>query len=215
MAERTNWLETDLVSRHLELAADEVGRSARANFADGMQASLHPDSTPESWPFYDSPLEVVWTIWWDAVCLSNGHADRLFHLDMQHEVQSGDRQFRIDFRVALIDSRLSEKLRSTGLLWPKIAVELDGHAFHEKTREQAAYRNMRDRYLQVDGWKVFHFSYSEMTESPVQRVLDVFNFAVATYNDLWEAVFKSERGARLSQATIDALEQMDGGPEQS
>lgn len=44
----------------------------------------------------------------------------------------------------------------------KIAIELDGHDFHERTREQAERDKSRDRLLQSDGWIVLRFAGSEI-----------------------------------------------------
>ena len=58
-----------------------------------------------------------------------------------------------------------------------IAVELDGHDFHEKTKAQVAYRNRRDRDLQSAGWTIFHFSGSELFREPCNCVREVMDFA--------------------------------------
>jgi very-short-patch-repair endonuclease len=51
--------------------------------------------------------------------------------------------------------------------WPrdervKIIVECDGHAFHEKTKEQAQHDKARDRELQAMGYRVLRFTGSEI-----------------------------------------------------
>jgi very-short-patch-repair endonuclease len=61
--------------------------------------------------------------------------------------------YRVDFMVAL---------RSLDLGTAFYAVELDGHEFHEKTKEQVARDKARDRYLQSRGIAVFRFSGSEI-----------------------------------------------------
>ena len=48
-----------------------------------------------------------------------------------------------------------------------IAIECDGHAFHEKTREQAARDKRRDRELLAAGFPVMRFSGSEIFNDPV------------------------------------------------
>jgi very-short-patch-repair endonuclease len=47
-----------------------------------------------------------------------------------------------------------------------IAIEIDGHEFHEKTKEQAARDKKRDRELQKLGIKVFRFTGSEVWKDP-------------------------------------------------
>jgi len=46
----------------------------------------------------------------------------------------------------------------------KIAVECDGHDFHEKTKEQAKRDKRRDRWLVVNDFYVFRYSGSEIYE---------------------------------------------------
>lgn len=48
----------------------------------------------------------------------------------------------------------------------RLVVEVDGHDFHEKTKEQAARDKRRDRELQQEGWSVFHFTGSEVWRDP-------------------------------------------------
>jgi very-short-patch-repair endonuclease len=60
--------------------------------------------------------------------------------------------YRVDFAVHAEEIRL--------------VVEVDGHEFHEKTKEQAARDKRRDRDLQQQGWAVFHFTGSEVWNDP-------------------------------------------------
>jgi len=69
-----------------------------------------------------------------------------YKLHSQYEVG----RYRLDF--ALIGPR-------------KIAIECDGHDFHERTKEQAANDRSRDRALQLDGWMVLRFTGSEIYRS--------------------------------------------------
>lgn len=45
---------------------------------------------------------------------------------------------------------------------PMVAVECDGHGFHERTKEQVARDKKRDRHFQSAGWRVLRFSGSEI-----------------------------------------------------
>jgi very-short-patch-repair endonuclease len=62
--------------------------------------------------------------------------------------------YRVDFMLAMFFSA-DEPL---GL----VAVECDGHDFHEKTKEQAARDKARDRDLQMRGIQVFRYTGSEI-----------------------------------------------------
>lgn len=48
----------------------------------------------------------------------------------------------------------------------KIVVECDGHDFHEKTKEQAARDKRRNRDLEIAGWRLLHFTGSEIWRDP-------------------------------------------------
>lgn len=62
--------------------------------------------------------------------------------------------YRIDFAVFVIDQK--------GEVVGKIAVEMDGHEFHERTKEQAKRDKSRDRKLVAAGWSVLRFTGSEI-----------------------------------------------------
>jgi very-short-patch-repair endonuclease len=59
--------------------------------------------------------------------------------------------YRVDF--AIVGGCLNE--------W-EVAVECDGHNFHERTADQAKHDRRRDRYLQAKGWRVMRFTGSEI-----------------------------------------------------
>jgi len=52
--------------------------------------------------------------------------------------------------------------RDHGGLLRCVAIECDGHAWHEKTKEQAARDKQRDRYLSNHVGRVIHFTGSEI-----------------------------------------------------
>ncbi len=54
-------------------------------------------------------------------------------------------------------------------------VELDGHEFHEKTKEQVKKNNMRDRYFASRGITILHFSGSEVYNNPDACVEEVIS----------------------------------------
>lgn len=55
----------------------------------------------------------------------------------------------------------------------RIVIECDGHAFHERTKDQAARDKRRDRDLQTAGWRVLRFTGSEIWADPQKRVDEV------------------------------------------
>lgn len=55
---------------------------------------------------------------------------------------------RVDFAICVRDAHL--------------VIELDGHEFHERTKEQAKRDKSRDRLLTASGWRVLRFTGSEI-----------------------------------------------------
>ena len=70
-------------------------------------------------------------------------------------------KFRLDF--AIIDAATDTF----------VAVECDGHEFHERTKEQAQHDKARDRALTADGWRVLRFTGSEVWADPQARVREI------------------------------------------
>ena len=61
----------------------------------------------------------------------------------------------------------------------QVIIECDGHDFHEKTKEQAKHDKERDRYFTSLGYKVLHYTGSEIynnfmgIEKELKHLLDV------------------------------------------
>lgn len=79
--------------------------------------------------------------------------DLVFVITPQAEVAG----YRVDFLLWFARGR---ELRG-------IAVECDGHDFHEKTKDQAARDKKRDREINVAGFPVIRFTGSEIFRDPV------------------------------------------------
>lgn len=73
----------------------------------------------------------------------------------------------------------------------KVFIECDGHAFHERTKEQAARDRQKDRRVQQAGIPILRFTGSEIFADPVHCAMQVFDFV----GDLFAAEFQ-----RRSQA---------------
>lgn len=57
-----------------------------------------------------------------------------------------------------------------------VVVELDGHDFHEKTREQVARDKARDRYLVMQGYQLLRYSGSEVYRDPLAVAWQVMDY---------------------------------------
>jgi very-short-patch-repair endonuclease len=165
-------LDNHLIQQHLDAAMKFALANMQtplwATLTSAIQDSEDPEH-PESQHPFGSPLEAVFAVWFEAAQFPF----REFEIQRQVTVSGADgKNYRFDF---VLQSHLSPKVEL------RIAVELDGHTFHEKTREQVTSRNRRDRALQRAGYQVFHFSYSEMTREPAQCIAEVIAAARESY----------------------------------
>lgn len=121
----------------------------------GEKRELRRLRAPESkieWLMYDA-LRVVacYEFGFDL-----GHERRGYGDPLAIEPQMPAGSYRVDF---LVSSRFgAETIR--------IAVECDGHDYHEKTKAQASRDKRRDRYLQREGYYVFRFTGSDIFNDP-------------------------------------------------
>lgn len=60
----------------------------------------------------------------------------------------------------------------------KVAVECDGHDFHEKTKDQAAKDKKRDREFQKLGYVILRYTGSEIVNNPSAIKKDLMNLAL-------------------------------------
>lgn len=112
-----------------------------------------------------SPIEIIYCVAFETTNIKHN-----LHVELipQYDVHIAEKNYILDF--AIIGS---DKFREI-----KLAVECDGHEFHERTKEQVAYRNRRDMDLQKLGFDILHFSGAEIVEDPVDcayRTLDYLN----------------------------------------
>ena len=178
--EKKDWRDVDVVMEQVNHAERYICAVVTKNYRSWIEMVLASE-----WPYVslESPLEAVFYLWWNCHDVCHQTESR-FSLLTQETVTCSDGQvFRLDFVLTLRDQDSLRRYAEAGLAFPRIAIEVDGHSFHEKTREQVAYRNARDRSLQQDGWIVFHFSWAELMADPAECVGSVIDFAVLKAND--------------------------------
>ncbi len=78
-------------------------------------------------------------------------------------------KYRVDFAI-----ESNEFHKSTPV---KIAVELDGHEFHERTVDQAVHDRQRDRFLVSEGWKVVRYHRKEIADDLMKVVKEIVGMA--------------------------------------
>src|SRR2546423_1858315 len=128
----------------------------------------------------------------------------------QHSVDDG--QYRTDFLFELTrdiyatdaDGDVPVKLARSEV-FARLVVELDGHDFHERTKEQAGRDKSGDRRLTALGFTVFRFTGSEVHAEPY-RVADEVESYLATVMRRAEASellpLDSERGGLMTNLKL-------------
>lgn len=195
-----NWFEVDIVQQQMGLADRYVADGAVSEFRETLGWAIGDCAD-----LMESPLEAIFKLWWEAIAQRNPLGDGVaFGIEHQREVVTQDRRYRIDF-VIHPGHEGTEICKKHGLSWPLIGVEVDGHAFHEKTLDQVTYRNQRDRDLQQSDWKIFHYSFSEIVRDPFITVGEVYQFSKRIWYSTAQEVWRREHPAEAAaiQAAVD------------
>lgn len=130
-----------------------------------------------------SPIEIIFNFAFDLVAYSEDYMG--FFLNPQYEVRSrnGSKAYYLDF--AFIASEV-EGMVSIDNPSFKLAIECDGHDFHEKTKEQVAHDNEREYDLKMQGFDVLRFSGSQIYNHPFRcasQTLDYIIKKIGEVND--------------------------------
>lgn len=84
---------------------------------------------------------------------------------LQTEIDVGSYKIHADFTVECWDGERRESVT--------ICIEVDGHDFHERTKQQAQRDKSRDRLLTAKGYRVLRFTGSEIWKEPAKIVTEV------------------------------------------
>ena len=96
------------------------------------------------------------------------HLSTFIACEPQPIVEIEEHRFNPDFGFYYLDSEYKHE--------HELYVDCDGHFFHEKTKEQAAYRNDRDYIFNKASIDLIHFTGSEIYNDPFQCVEKILNF---------------------------------------
>jgi very-short-patch-repair endonuclease len=112
-----------------------------------------------------SPIEQIFLMEWKY---SRAEERLGVVLQPQRALPTSRGDFTVDFCVAEHESRK-----------PIVLIEIDGHEFHEKTREQVRSDKKRERAIVQAGATVLRFSGSEIFKEPRSCVREVIEFIEA------------------------------------
>lgn len=159
----------------VDQAAVAAAAHARLNFNSYMETSCQELGM-------QSPIEQMFWVAIHAVANANFievspspltiNGSAIFYgLHIKPQVSMG--RYRVDFVLTNYDCERPES----------VVVELDGHAFHDKTKEQRAYEKARDRFMVKSGYKVLHFTGSEVFASPYKVAHECMTVASVPVGD--------------------------------
>jgi very-short-patch-repair endonuclease len=122
----------------------------------------------------ESPIESIFLERFCTAAIEHGYEIGKFTSDSSTiavKPQKPILSLRIDFGISF------DFLQNftSGLL---IAVECDGHDWHDLTKEQAVRDRQRDRYLQRCGYKILRFTGSELYAHPLLCALEVLQYVM-------------------------------------
>ena len=58
----------------------------------------------------------------------------------------------------------------------ELIVECDSQQFHERTEKERRYEKARDRYLIMQGYRVFHYTGSEIVKDPLEIAIQILSY---------------------------------------
>jgi very-short-patch-repair endonuclease len=150
-----------------------------------LAATLHSQFDVDAVHIAQSPIERLFVI--TFLCAAKIHPDNPMHVawspqsgQLPDAVPSGydviiSRQIRVlDWPVDFVI--LAQYQHDETRPMSRLAIECDGHDFHERTKEQAAKDRSRDRALQAAGYTVMRFTGSELYRDPLKCVEEVLRW---------------------------------------
>lgn len=150
---------------------------------------------------FDSPIEAIFWSYFSAVDFIESLYEHESGLTLaphprircrDEGTPAREETYIPDFRIDAVNTDLSYEAMLYGCGELNVLVELDGHDFHEKTKQQVTYRNRRDRHLQAAGWKVLHYSGAELYRDPEAVARAAYEVA----SDAWRRIRIDLRRAR-------------------
>ena len=141
------------VRERLEWFKKRVGRKFERDFRQAVDRHQ-----------IESPIEQIFLMEWK---FSRMEDQLKVELTPQKPIQTDDGKYLLDFEIVFIDSRQPSF---------RIGIELDGHEFHERTKDQVARDKRRERAIVRAGVVVLRFSGSEVFKNPRSCVAEVADF---------------------------------------
>ena len=117
-----------------------------------------------------SPIEHMFWVACTAICAANYvtmNPEPYFDHKGMHRIGSGiSIQPQVKCGKYTVDFLVTQEGIGPGTHLLPVVVELDGHQFHDKDKRQRSYEKERDRFLVRAGYRVLHFTGSDVVGDP-------------------------------------------------
>lgn len=162
----------DNVWQFLHRASDLHGQSQTLGFSQRMHDMM--------WDRLESPIEDLFWIACNVLCEASFidlEPDPRWPYGVTINPQENIGSYRVDFMLTRV---LSPKRFHGPKEFAPVVIELDGHDFHDKDKRQRSYEKARDRYLVRQGYRILHFTGSDVVADPFKvahealSLLDIF-----------------------------------------
>jgi hypothetical protein len=154
-----------------------------------------------------SPVEQMFLIEWHIRrhwADQSDPSDR-FDLRPQYQNEKLTGKYRLDFSIDFLTGIINcpsdsiyfkrEEATVKAVPEPLLGIEIDGHEWHERTKEQARRDKERERFLVAKGWKILRFTGSEVFKKPGECVTEVVECATKLASD-WHRQLRSHLKGR-------------------
>ena len=113
------------------------------------------------------------------------------YLKPQYQDESTGK-FRLDFAVEFLQAayiKWGESIKYDQIILsiehPKLGIEIDGHIWHEKTKDQVQCHKERERFLISMGWKLLRFTGSEVFKNPQKCIHETIELIESVQNEYY------------------------------
>lgn len=115
-----------------------------------------------------SPVEILFNFAFDIMSFQFG-AKSIIYLEPQVKIVTKEgKKYFADFEM---------RIQKNGEDIPtKILIEVDGHDFHEKTKQQVAYDKERELNIKMEGYDIIRFSGSQVWNDPLKCAADSLEY---------------------------------------
>lgn len=110
---------------------------------------------------YDSPIEVD---------------GKMYNYGLVINAQESIGKYYIDFKISHYKYPRLDNCQRRRQEIREVLVECDSQTWHERNEKERRYEKKRDRYLVAEGYKVFHFTGTEIVRHPLEIADEIITF---------------------------------------